>query len=322
MRAASKLVLMLLVTALVLPPFSEAQGYSVEHFYFPGYDGASISALLFVPSDGSMHPAIVIYHGVTGTKETMLEFAENFAEKGFVVLAYDHRSHGESDGDFTWEGMVEDSERALGILRARGDVDKDRVFLMGHSMGGMIAIMTAAIDGNIRAVVDLAAPESVNSFLLWVLRPFKGDFEPSENDVVEAMNRAYGDVYGEQIETAQDFEPIRVGGLHTTIRELMRAYADSLLPRYKPLRQVEEVGNILFIHGTEDRIVNPEDSNDMLDRARDEKDISYIDGATHMSYLRYLGVRRDGSLWENRNYDKGHAEAVKNRALEWVERFM
>jgi len=276
MRSTSRFVLVILVAALVLPPFSEASGFSVEKFYFSGYDGADISALLFVPSEGSLHPAIILYHGVTGTKETLLEFAENFAENGFVVLAYDHRSHGESSGNFTWEGMVEDSRIALEILRERDDVDKSRVFLMGHSMGGMIAIMTAAIDGNIRAVVDLAAPESVNSFLLWVLRPFKGEFEPGENDVIEAMNRAYGDVYGEYIETKRDFEPIRVGGPHTTIRELMRAYAAPLLPRFTPLRQIESVGNILFIHGTEDRIVSPEDASDMFERAGYEKDVFYI----------------------------------------------
>jgi hypothetical protein len=311
--------MVVLIVALALPALSEARDFSVEKFYFSGYDGADISALLFVPSEGSMHPAIILYHGVTATKETMLEFAENFADNGFVVLAYDHRSHGESTGDFTWEGMLEDSETAIGILRERKDVDKERIFLMGHSMGGMIAIMTAAMDDNIAAVVDLAAPESVNSFLLWVLRPFKG--EPGENDVVEAMNRAYGDIYDEYIERTRDFEPIRVGGLHTTIRELLGIWADSQFPRYTPLRQVESVSNILFIHGIEDNIVNPKDSSDMFDRAEDERDIIYIDGATHMSYLRYLGVRRDGSLWDNRNYDERHAEAVKTSALEWVLRF-
>jgi hypothetical protein len=318
---STKFAIAMLVAVLAIPSFSEARGFSVEKFHFSGYDGADISALLFVPSEGSVHPAIILYHGVTATKETMLEFAENFADNGFIVLAYDHRSHGESTGDFTWEGMLEDSKTALEMLRERDDVDEDRIFLMGHSMGGMIAIMTAAMDDNIAAVVDLAGPESVNSFLLWVLRPFKGEFEPGENDVVEAMNRAYGDVYGEYIESTRDFEPVRVGGLHTTIRELLGIWADSQFPRYTPLKQVESVNNILFIHGTEDNIVNPKDSSDMFDRAEDEKDIVYIDGATHMSYLRYLGVRRDGSLWDNRNYDERHAEAVKTSALEWVLRF-
>lgn len=76
MCSALKLVLALLVVALALPPLSEAQVFSVEQFYFQGYDGAEISALLFVPSGGSIHPAVVLYHGVTATKETMLEFAE------------------------------------------------------------------------------------------------------------------------------------------------------------------------------------------------------------------------------------------------------
>lgn len=322
MSSLYRFLLLVLAVAMVVPHFSEARDFSVERFHFAGYDGADISALLYVPSEGSVHPAIILYHGVTATKETMIEFAENFAENGFVVLTYDHRSHGESTGDFTWEGMLEDSETALSILRERDDVDKNRIFLMGHSMGGMIAIMTAAVDGNIRAVVDLAAPETVNSFLLWVLRPLKGEFEPSENDVIEAMNRAYGDVYGEYIETTRDFEPVRVGGLHTTVRELMGIWAGSQLPRYKPLTQVESVGNILFLHGTEDNIVNPRDSEDMFDRAENEKDIFYIDGASHASYLRYLGVRRDGSLWDNKNYDEEHAKAVKDNALEWVDCFM
>ena len=101
--------------ALALP-VSEAQVFSVEQSYFQGYDVAEISALLSVPSGGSL--AVVLYHGVTATKETMLEFAA--AANGSIVLAYDHRSRGKSTRGFTWEGMVGDSK--LEILRARNDI--------------------------------------------------------------------------------------------------------------------------------------------------------------------------------------------------------
>jgi hypothetical protein len=60
----------------------------------------------------------------------------------------------------------------------------------------------------------------------------------------------------------------------------------------------------------------------MIRQAMDKKDIFYIAGATHMIYMSHPGVRRDGSLWENKNYDEWCAEAVKTSVLEWVKQFI
>ncbi len=134
---------------------------------------------------------------------------------------------------------VEDSEIALGILRSRGDVEKARYSSWDTAWGH-----DSHNDGSIAAVVDLAASESVTPFLLWVLRPSKGEYEHQENDIVEALNREYGDVYGEYIEATRDLRPM---SLHTTLRALLGIYKGSLLPRYTPLKRVGHTGNILFI---------------------------------------------------------------------------
>lgn len=68
--------------------------------------------------------------------------AEVITPLGFVTLRYDKRGIGESEGDFLKAGLwdlVDDAERALAFLRRHPAVDPERIVILGHSEGAMLA---------------------------------------------------------------------------------------------------------------------------------------------------------------------------------------
>lgn len=75
------------------------------------------------------------------------ELAHAFSRNGFRVLRFELSGAGDSEGedyrtrDFMAE--VEDNLAALACLKGRTDVDSARVFVMGHSTGGMVAAVMA-----------------------------------------------------------------------------------------------------------------------------------------------------------------------------------
>lgn len=89
----------------------------------------------------------------------MREVAAALAAVGVASLRYDKRGVGASDGDFHTTGLhdnVTDAHAALAALRAQDGVDPDRVLVVGHSEGAIIATELAATDDHLAGVVLIA----------------------------------------------------------------------------------------------------------------------------------------------------------------------
>ena len=83
------------------------------------------------------------------------------ASKGIASLRCDDRGTAKSTGVFeqaTLSTFVRDAEELLKTLRARSDVDRARVGLIGHSEGGLVAPVVARADGKIKAVLLMSTP--------------------------------------------------------------------------------------------------------------------------------------------------------------------
>src|SRR5260370_42085872 len=86
---------------------------------------------------------------------------ECVAAGGFIVLRYDKRGAGRSGGsqqEWTLDLLAGDVVAALALLKARRDVDPERLFLLGHSEGGAIATILAGDLGYLRGLALLATP--------------------------------------------------------------------------------------------------------------------------------------------------------------------
>ena len=68
-----------------------------EHLTLNGQAGR-LDAHLYLPKDSSPVPAVMLCHGFTSNKVNYAPFARFLQAEGFVVLAYDCRGHGESEG--------------------------------------------------------------------------------------------------------------------------------------------------------------------------------------------------------------------------------
>src|SRR5690606_34915425 len=80
---------------------------------------------------------------------------------GIVVLRYDERGVGGSEGDFTkatTQEFNEDAAAAIDHLKIYSFVDQEKIGLIGHSEGGMIGWMLGAENKNLNFVVVLAGP--------------------------------------------------------------------------------------------------------------------------------------------------------------------
>ena len=106
---------------------------------------------------GSVRPCIVMAHGLGGTREAGLApYADIFAAAGFVVLVFDYRHFGDSEGRprqlVSIRRQLQDWENAIAYARRLPGVDPERIALWGSSFSGGHVIVAAARDRSVAAL--------------------------------------------------------------------------------------------------------------------------------------------------------------------------
>jgi putative redox protein len=128
--------------------------------------GLRLVAHLAAPKPGSKapgNPGLVVCHGfpngpksAAASGQTYPELADRLAEEaGWKVLTFNFRGTGNSEGDFSLGGWLQDLHAAVDHLLLSGDVDG--VWLCGASTGGSLAICAAAEDDRVKGVAALSA---------------------------------------------------------------------------------------------------------------------------------------------------------------------
>lgn len=99
-------------------------------------------------------------YGMFGHK-VFLVIADYLTQRGIAVLRYDKRGVGKSTGVYkaslTSQDFADDVKVAIDYLKTRADVDQQKIGLLGHSEGGMIAQMVAAQSKDVAFIVLLAS---------------------------------------------------------------------------------------------------------------------------------------------------------------------
>lgn len=124
---------------------------------FPS-EGAILRGKLFSPEGAGPHPALVMAHGTSATIPMVLEqYALEFHSAGFMVLAYDHRNFGISGGEPRQEinpwTQARGYRDAVSFMLSLPEADQKRIAIWGDSFAGMQALVVAALDPRIAAVV-------------------------------------------------------------------------------------------------------------------------------------------------------------------------
>jgi pimeloyl-ACP methyl ester carboxylesterase len=130
-------------------------GLQYEDVSFDPRDGEPLLHGWLLPSE-SDGPAIILVHGIGGQRSAdgAVEIAARLVDAGYAVLLFDLRGHGESNGDRVSGGYFErrDVLGAYDFMLERG-TSPGTIGLLGLSMGAGIAIMAAAQEDGIAAVV-------------------------------------------------------------------------------------------------------------------------------------------------------------------------
>jgi uncharacterized protein len=122
--------------------------------------GINCAGDLYLPpgfSSSRSYPGVVIGHGTAQTKKSLVSQGEFFSRAGYLMLAIDYRSFGESEGEPRGQlfplVQVEDFRNGVSFLQRTPDVDRERIGIWGTSNSGGTVIYAAALDRRIKAVV-------------------------------------------------------------------------------------------------------------------------------------------------------------------------
>lgn len=137
--------------------------------------GEKIFAVLHRPLVNHKVPAVVICSGFGGNKcgkhRIFVTLGQKLAEQGIAVLRFDYRGSGDSEGDFsaiTLSNQVSDTLAVFKYLSSQSFVDSSRLGILGRSLGGAVAILSASHIPSIKSLV-LWAPVFTSEpwYALW-----------------------------------------------------------------------------------------------------------------------------------------------------------
>jgi fermentation-respiration switch protein FrsA (DUF1100 family) len=122
----------------------EALGIPFETPSFPSLDGTRLTGLFLPAAKQPALGTVLHLHGNGGNMTGHWGYSAWLAKEGFNVLVLDYRGYGASEGKPSERGTVEDAVAALSYLRARKDVEPDKLLVLGQSLGGAIALAAVA----------------------------------------------------------------------------------------------------------------------------------------------------------------------------------
>lgn len=165
---------------------SKPYGYHSEDVTFQNTEAnITLVGTLTLPSKEGSYAAVILITGsgpqnrdeeVFGHKP-FLVISDYLTKKGIAVLRYDDRGFAQSTGDFksgTSLDFATDVESAIAYLKTRKEIDKNKIGLVGHSDGAMIAPIVAAKSQDVDFIVLLAGPGIQGSKLLMMRSELMG----------------------------------------------------------------------------------------------------------------------------------------------------
>jgi len=216
--------------------------------------GPVLSAYVSAPEGAVSRHGLVLCHGFPSRQRpgapsrSYHQLADRVTEQlGWAVLAVSLRGCGESAGDFSLGGWVEDVNRAVGHIRELGT---EKVWVAGSTTGGSLAILAAAGNPEISGVAAIAA---------------RADFDDWDREPDQLLAHARRVAVIKDPDFPADLEAWR-----------------SELGRNRPIDRVAELADrpLLILHGSADLQVPPTDAR-RLAEAHGSAELRIISGGDH-----------------------------------------
>jgi len=231
-----------------------------------GEDQWKLPATLTLPRGKGPFPAVVLAHGsgpqdrdeTIGPNKPFKDLAWGLGSRGIAVLRYEKRTKqypyavlGQLKSFTVREEIIDDALAAVVLLRQNPRIDPERIFLLGHSLGGMLAPRIALQDKKLAGLILMAAnTRSLPDLMLEQTRyifSLDGQIDEREARQLSELN--------EQVRKVKELD-IKEG---EQVLGASKAYWANLLS-YDPVRTAQELElPMLILQGGRDYQVTQED---------------------------------------------------------------
>jgi acetyl esterase/lipase len=249
----------------------------IENKVLLGTSGREFSFDLYLPdsSDMKFHPCLIFAHGFKGFKDWghWYKIAEKFAESGYAFLKFNFSHNGvtaehptdfcdfDAFGNNNFSKELADTENVITWLYKNAEnyfIDKHKIVMVGHSRGGPIAILTAAKDNRIAALITWASVSELN--YAWQNSVFIKEWK-SKGEII-TTNARTGQKLPMYYQLYEDFEK---HAAEFSVKNALKNFS-------KPF---------FILQGTDDIAIEP-DSGDYLKKHASTARLQMIEGADHV----------------------------------------
>jgi dipeptidyl aminopeptidase/acylaminoacyl peptidase len=259
-------------------------------------EGFKLVGDVYVPDglpSGEQRAAVLLCHGYTGVKDLYLpDNAKTLNDAGYVVMTFDYKGWGESEGTrsrLAPYSRVADVQAAMTYLSIQPEADADRIGLYGTSYGGATVSWTGAVDQRAKCIVSVVG---IGHGARWMSRVRRVDewFDLKERSKEDREKRATTG-QSEYVDRSKILLPDRQSAeLAAAARRLNPAavgtipleYVDDTIG-FNPEWIVDKISPrpILFITSEDDRLVLPEESEQLYAHAKEPKKLVVLKGYGH-----------------------------------------
>ena len=224
-----------------------------EKVSFSTSSGKTLAGTLHHALDEFRRGTVILCHGMDSNRnsEKLVHLARVLARRGIITLRFDFAYVGESSekfADITYSGEVEDLRAACSFMRDRY---AGKIGVLGSSMGGTVALLYAAEEPDIAALVAIAAPVHPEAFPRRILNP---------EQLQRWRERGFTFYNGQRLNLAllEDLEKI----------DVLQAARKVVCP-------------VLIIHGEADEVVPVEEAHELNACLSGRKKLTIMKGADH-----------------------------------------
>jgi len=199
-------------------------------------------------------PSLVYCSGFPGDWDSAVKIAEGLSNGGYCALAFDFRGIRESEGEVDFASQIDDLKAALTYLETIPEVNKDSIGVVGHCMGGQVALVTAAKDPRVKAVVVWDTP---------------GNYKRSLRRMRSLRGRIFFMIYPWSKRSQYRGKDI--------------ADQSRGLGKMDPMDYVKQISPrpLLIIHRRWDRVVSARHAHELYEQAEEPKKIVIAKGRSH-----------------------------------------
>ncbi|HIB12075.1 MAG: lysophospholipase [Dehalococcoidia bacterium] len=259
-------------------------------------EGFKLVGDIYVPDglpSGEQRAAVLLCHGYTGVKDLYLpDNAKTLNDAGYVVMTFDYKGWGESEGTrsrLAPYSRVADVQAAMTYLGIQPEADADRIGLYGTSYGGATVSWTGAVDQRAKCIVSVVG---IGHGARWMSRVRRVDewFDLQERSKEDREKRA-STGESEYVDRSEILLPDRQSAELAAAARRNNPAAVGTIPLeyvddtigFNPEWIVDKISPrpILFITSDNDRLVLPEESEQLYAHAGEPKKLVVLKGYGH-----------------------------------------